>query len=167
MNEMIQELKGYKKVKAELTIRQERIRIWTDVIENNNTDKILEIFSDTPEDTFGMPKAKYRKTSPVEVELFKKEDSISTIKKIINKERDIVVSMEYRISRIEIGLNALTEEERFIINCKYIENMRWEHIEDAYNSKFRKKRNNGVTDKILQNKTIKIKRKLYELLYKI
>ena len=101
MNEMIKELKGYKVLKSELIIRQERIRIWSDVIANNNTDKILEIFTDTPEDNFGMPKAKYRKTSPTEIELLKKENSIDKIREMITKEKDIVESMKYKSDNTE------------------------------------------------------------------
>lgn len=157
------ELINYRQRKADLEIRKERVSLWQYKIDTADYDEINDLFDDTPECTLGMPKAKYKITSPTEQILFAKEIKVEQIQDWIYNEKAIISSIYYSLRKIEEGLNALTEEERFIVISKYIEKQNWLDIEESFNDRFRNKRNNRVTEKRLRNRCQDIKRKLYKL----
>ncbi len=161
---IINELINYRQRKADLEIRKERVSLWQYKVDTADYDEINDLFDDTPESTLGMPRAKYKISSPVEQVLFNKELKVEQIQDWIYNEKSIISSIYYSLRKIDEGLNALTEEERFIIVSKYIEKQNWLDIEANFNNKFRNKRNNQITEKRLRNRCQEIKKKLSSLI---
>jgi len=55
----------------------------------------------------------------------------------ISEEQSRIFHTRLEVTQIESALNALTQQERFIIECKYFEGMNWRSIEVNVNTKYR------------------------------
>lgn len=100
-------------------------------------------------------------TSPVEQELLRKESDqshvIETLKTWIEEDKSRIYPYQVEKEQIDGALNALTEQQKYIIECKYFENMMWRDIEINLNDKFRQQ--NFITDsgiKKINNKSIEL-----------
>jgi DNA-directed RNA polymerase specialized sigma subunit len=86
----------------------------------------------------GMPGSPNRNTSsPQERILTQRELTTNTILEWISEEQSRIFHTRLEVTQIESALNALTQQERFIIECKYFEGMNWRSIEVNVNSKYR------------------------------
>lgn len=66
----------------------------------------------------------------------------------ITKIEEEIKKLTKEITKIDIALSYLCDEDRFIIDKKYIENKSWMEVEDEFNIMFKKKP--PVTYKALQ-----------------
>ena len=148
-------LKRYLTNKAKISTIKERIKIWKNALES---DEIVIL--DVPETTLGMPRAKYRITSPVEKEVEYKELDRKKIKEMIREEQSKLFILETEVNKLDIAFSVLPQKDMFLIECKYFENMNWRDIEEAYNKKYNKK----VTEKRLRNKMTSIKKLILDII---
>ncbi|MFD3158696.1 hypothetical protein ACFIJ5_17950 (plasmid) [Haloimpatiens sp. FM7330] len=152
-------LKSYKLKKSLVESALERIKAYEfsldhpEVIENYYTKLNMES---------SIPKSSYRKGSIVENILDKREITNENIMKLIQKERSRIFFTKLEVEQIENSLNALTDEERFIIECKYFDNMFWRDIEIKFNDKFRE--DNYITVAGLRKINSKVLNKLRSII---
>lgn len=144
-------LKNYMTNKAKIATIKDRLEIWYKAIKSEDI-----MFIDVPESTLGMPKPKYKISSPVEKEIEYKEMDKKKIEEMIKSEESRLYSLERNIRKLDIVFNILPERDMFLIECKYFENMSWMEIEDNYNNKYKKK----ITEKRLRNKMSDIKKQI-------
>lgn len=148
-------LKRYLPNKAKISTIKERIKIWEEAI---NSDELAIL--DVPETNFGMPKAKYRISSPIEKEIEYKELDRKQIKELIKKEKSKLFGIEAEVKNLDIAFSVLPQKDIFLIECKYFENMNWCDIENAYNKKY----NKNITEKRLRNKMTSIKKLILDII---
>ncbi len=109
-------------------------------------------------------------SSPVESAVLKKENDemliVENLKEWIKEDKSRVYPLQIEKEQIDGALNALTEQQRYIIECKYFENMMWRDIETNLNDKFRQQ--NFITDsgiKKINTKSLEMIEKILELYY--
>lgn len=86
----------------------------------------------------GMPRAKNITTSPVERAVFGREESCRMLKEWIKEDGSRIYPYQRELEQINLALNALTEQARYIIELKYFEGIPfWSDIEEKFNSKFK------------------------------
>ncbi len=86
----------------------------------------------------GMPGAPLRNTqSPIERELTMKELTVDTIKDWIQDDENRIFLPKLKVEQIEMALEALTKQQKAIIEYKYFENMNWKNIEINFNKQYR------------------------------
>lgn len=152
-------LKTYKEKRATVKVTLERIEVYKNAI--NNPEEHNGIFLGTNREP-GMPTGKgYKPTSIVEYEVLEWEEQVEILKEWIREEHSRIYPLQIELEQITGALNALTEQERFIIECKYFENMFWRDIEVHFNDKYRQQ--NYITFEGLKN----INRKALNLMGKI
>lgn len=133
-------LRQYKEKKSKVDIALARIGAWEKALQNPGM--IVSIVN-ADERILGMPKGSFNITSPVERELCKEEESeqteekiIETIKELIQTEQSRIYWLKLEIDTVTIALQALSVQERFVVECKYFERMTWREIEIEYNKKY-------------------------------
>jgi len=141
-------LKNYKKNKSVVEMAQARIDAWEAAI--MNPEMILEVFSDDKSNSCWIGGGGYTKHSVVENEVMKKitrcedesmkkEKYVEILKEYIKREKSKAFMPKLEISQVESMLSSLTNQERYVVECKYFENMSWGEIEIKINEKYRQK----------------------------
>lgn len=111
----------------------------------------------------GMPRAKNNfKHSPVERFVNDKEEAIEIIKEWIEEDKSRLYPLELEINQIDAALNSLTSCQRYIVECKYFDNMQWRDIEISFNNNF--KQRNDLTVEALRKINNEAKDKLFDIL---
>lgn len=88
----------------------------------------------------GMPGAPLRNTaSPVERFITDKELTIDVLQEWIKDDESRVFFKKLEVEQINLALNSLTPQEKYIIDLKYFNDMFWRDIEINFNGKFRQK----------------------------
>ncbi|SDX78318.1 hypothetical protein [Tepidimicrobium xylanilyticum] len=151
-------LKDYKRKKSIVETTLARIENYKKAI--NNPESFTHIFLGSPIE-LGMPKSTGSKISPVEMAVTDKEKAIEILKQWIKDEHSRIYPYQIELEQIDGALEALTMQQRFIIECKYFENMFWRDIEISFNDKFRQQ--NYITYEGLK----KINKETLNLLAKI
>lgn len=86
----------------------------------------------------GMPGAPLRDTSsPVERIITKKELTVEILKEWIRQDESRIFMYKLEIEQLEKALEVLTSQEKYIIECKYFNNMFWRDIELSINNNIR------------------------------
>ena len=109
----------------------------------------------------GMIKGKGGKPlSPVEGEVLKKENDemfvVENLKEWIKEDLSRIYPLQIEVEQIEGALNALTKQQKHIIECRYFERIFWDDTEISFNNKFKttltcgqlQKKNKGSLDKL-------------------
>jgi hypothetical protein len=155
-------LRDYKRKKSVIETTLERIEVFKDAI--NNPDKHKGLFLE-PNREPGMPSAKgFRPEAPrseVEYEILEEEEQRELLKEWIEDDQSRIYPYQIEIEQLDGAMNALTKQERYIIECKYFENMFWRDIEYSFNERFR--RQNYITVEGIR----KMNRQALELMTKI
>ena len=137
----------------------ERIEVYKRALSNPEEHKGL--FLGTNREP-GMPSGKgYKPTSPVEYEVLSGEKQAEILKQWIKDEHSRIYPLQIEVEQVTGALNALPEQQRFIIESRYFENMYWREVEDRFNDKYRK--DNYITFEGLKD----INRKSLQLITKI
>lgn len=87
----------------------------------------------------GMPRGTNGGGSSVEIAIEDKEKSIELLREWIKDDLSRIYPLQIEIEQLNGALNALTKQERFIIESKYFEKMFWNDIEIGFNNQFRQK----------------------------
>lgn len=129
-------LRQYKTKKSLVESTDARIKAWEHA--RANPDIILENYYSVDSRELGMPGSPNRNTSsPQERILTERELTSNTLKEWISEEESRIFHIRLEVTQIESALNALTQQEKFIIECKFFENMNWRVIEKNVNEKYR------------------------------
>lgn len=128
-------LREYKIKKSKVESTLARIEAWS--IALNNPDEIVAIYN-TSSRELGMPRGSDIR-SPVEIAITDKEEAIEIIKEWIKDDESRIIPLKLEVEQVEIALESLTVGEKYVIDCKYFNNMFWNNIEINYNERFREK----------------------------
>lgn len=94
----------------------------------------------TVEREIGMPGAPLRNTSsPVEKFMIEKELSEEMIKEWIREDESRIFIKKLEVEQIELALDGITSQEKYIIELKYFNGLSWKEIELNYNEKFKQR----------------------------
>lgn len=126
-------LRDYKRKKSIVETTLARIHNYENAI--SNPDAFTAIFLGSSIEP-GMPRGSSTSSS-VEIAVTEKEKSIEILRQWIKDDKSRIYPYQVELEQIDCTLNALNRQERFIIECKYFENMFWRDIEIAFNDKFR------------------------------
>nr|DAR08344.1 MAG TPA: Protein of unknown function (DUF722) [Caudoviricetes sp.] len=127
-------LKDYKRKKSVVETTLARIEQYKEAL--NNPDSFEYVFLGSPREP-GMPRGTGGMKSSVELAVEDKEKAVELLKEWINDDYSRIYPYQIELEQINGALNALTRQERFIIECKYFEGMFWRDIEISYNDRFR------------------------------
>ena len=156
-------LKEYKENSYTIETTLARIDVYKKAI--GNPDSFREIYLGSSKE-IGMPNGKGGKlSSPTESSILNTEDNreeiIETLKEWIGEDLSRIYPLQVEKEQIDGALNAITKQQRFILECKYFEDMTWRDIEINLNDKYRQQ--NFITDSGIR----KINVKSVELMVKI
>jgi len=126
-------LKDYKRKKSVIETTLERIEVFKQAI--NNPEEFKGLFLGVNKEP-GMPRGTNH-NSEVEIKVLTKEQEIELLKEWIKDDQSRIYLYQIELEQINGALNALTDQQRFIIECKYFEGMFWRDIEITFNDKFR------------------------------
>lgn len=126
-------LRDYRRKKSVVETTLARIENYKKAIEN--PDSFTHIFLNSQREP-GMPRGTSNASS-VEISITDKEEAIEMLKQWIKDDKSRIYPYQIELEQIDGALGALTMQERFIIECKYFENMFWRDIEINFNDKFR------------------------------
>lgn len=157
---LIQSLKDCKCKESTIETALARVEVYKKAIEDPNS--FIQIHTDSG-NSLGMIKGKGGKpSSPVEKEIQQKEknkeETIKTLKEWINEDLSRIYPLQIEVEQIKGALNALTKQQRHIIDCKYFEKMFWRDIEISFNEEFKtyitvaqlKKKNKESLDELIK-----------------
>lgn len=161
-------LKEYKENCSTIETTLSRVRAYEKALENPTS--YTQISFSTQSDIGSIKGKGGVPSSPVEQEVIRKEnDEINnarTLKEWIKDDLSRIYPLQVEKEQIDGALNALTEQQRYIIECKYFENMMWRDIENSLNDKFRQQ--NFITDsgiKKINTKSLEMMEKILGLYY--
>ena len=142
-------LKQYKEKKAKVKSTHARISAWERIL----NDPYIELYGyKIYNREIGMPGSNSA-TSVVEREAFRDEETDELTRELleewIKEDRSRIALLEIEVEQIEKSLEGLTPWEKYIIECKYFENMYWCNIELSFNDNFKPK--NYIPSETLRN----------------
>ena len=126
-------LKDYKRKKSIIETTLLRIENFKEAIKD--PDSFRGVFRDTSK-TLGMPRSDGR-GSYIEREVIDKEEAVELLKEWIEDDSSRIYPYQLEIEQIDTALEALTKPQKYIIECKYFEDMFWREIEISFNDRFR------------------------------
>lgn len=159
-------LKNYRENKETVEIVKDRIKLWKKVQQEHADD--LEYLTDwflelKREDTYGMPKPKGAYISTLDEQVIKKEEINTIIYKFIKLAEERNDTLIRELNKLEKAIKGLKEEERFILNCKYLEmNLKTADIITSVYNAFKK----TYSAEALKKKIASIKKKIYKNMQK-
>lgn len=125
-------LRDYKRKKSVIETTLLRIEQFKKAIED--PDSFSAVLLGTSREP-GMPRGSGG--SSVEIAISNKEKAIELLREWINDDKSRIYPYQIEKEQIDAALGALTKQQRFIIECKYFEDMFWRDIEINFNEKFR------------------------------
>ena len=129
-------LKDYKRKKSVIETALLRIENYQEAI--NDPESFTHIFLGSSRE-LGMPRSTGKLTSSVELAITDKEKAVELLKEWIKDDKSRIYPYQIELEQINAALVALNKQERFIIECKYFEDMFWNDIELNFNNKHRQK----------------------------
>lgn len=139
-NYIVDRLKKYKENSSTIETTLARVEAYEEALENPTSYTNISLSSQSD---IGSIKGKGGKpSSPVEQSLIKneknEEEDARNLKEWIKEDKSRIYPLVIEKEQIDGSLNALTEEQRHVIECKYFENMIWKDIAGSVNDNFRK-----------------------------
>lgn len=126
---------------AKLNTLEERVRmlkkIRADIKQNPCHDYLLYPKSHDPTD----PKPSNRSVvSTVELALINKDKAekltLQKLDELINDCKRNIYSLQIEVSKLDLAIKNLAERERFIVELRYFDSMKWDDIETNFEIKF-------------------------------
>lgn len=153
-------LKDYKRKKSLIETTKARIEIYKKALNSPDTNWDVFLYSSPTERMLSGARDR-QGGSPVEYALIKGEKRVERLKNWIQDEKSRIYPLEVETEQVEIAMKALTKQQRFIVECKYFEDMFWRDIEIGFNDTFRQQ------NYISQDGLKKVNREALELLAEI
>lgn len=150
-------LKDYKRKKSVIETTLLRIETYKKAIED--PESFTHVLP-SPKVSLGMPRGTSI-SSPVEMAISDKEKAVEMLYEWIKDDKSRIYPYQIELEQIDGALAALNKQQRFIIECKYFEDMFWRDIEINLNDTFRQQ--NYITVEGIR----KINRQSMEILSKI
>lgn len=152
-------LRDYKRKKSVIETTRERIKVFKRALEHPEENWEVYLW---PSIDITMPRKQGGyKESTVEHAALEGEKKYRRLKEWIKDDKSRIYPLEIEVKQLEGALNALTEQQRYIIECKYFEDMFWKEIEISYNNTF------SQQNYISQEGLRKVNREALELLSEI
>jgi len=130
-------LRDYKRKKSVIETTLLRIEQFKEAL--NDPDSFSSVFIGTNKEP-GMPRGNGGiGGSTVEMSVGDKEEAVELLKEWINDDKSRIYPYQIEKEQIDAALGALTRQQRYIVECKYFEDMFWRDIEISFNDKFRQK----------------------------
>lgn len=126
-------LKDYKRKKSIVETTLLRIDTYKAAIED--PDSFTHVFLGTSRE-LGMPRGT-GKGSSVEMAVTNKEQAIELLRQWITDDKSRIYPYQIELEQINAAMGALNRQQKFIIECKYFEDMFWREIEIPFNDTFR------------------------------
>ena len=126
-------LRDYKRKKSVVETTLLRVEQFKKAIED--PDSFRYVLLGTSREP-GMPRGTSGSSS-VETAIEDKEKAIELLHEWIKDDKSRIYPYQIEKEQIDAALGALTKQQRFIIECKYFEDMFWRDIEINFNEKFR------------------------------
>lgn len=128
-----------------LTIEFSKIKIdeWLIILEKDAID-INELYPKKRQENLGIQKTN-KPTSPTEEIIERSEKIKETIKESIRLEILKIKEHEKKIKLVDILLNSLPAEDRFILELKYKEKDKWNIITRKFNKEYRNQYDEYIT----------------------
>lgn len=129
-------LRDYRRKKSVIETTLLRIESFQEAIED--PDSFTSVFVSSYTEA-GMPRAKggIGGSSSVEKSVWDREEAIELLREWIKDDKSRIYPYQIEKEQIDAALGALTKQQRYIVECKYFEDMFWRDIEINYNEKFR------------------------------
>lgn len=127
-------LKDYRRKKSVIETTLLRIDTYKAAIEDPET--FTQIFLGSHIEP-GMPRGSGRGGSSVEMAITNKEKAIELLKQWIEDDKSRIYPYQIEKEQIDAAMGALNRQQKFIIECKYFEDMFWREIEIPFNDIFR------------------------------
>lgn len=161
-------LKEYKENSSTIETTLARVKAYEKALENPTS--YTQISFSTQSDMGSIKGKGGVPSSPVEKEVINKENDemliVENLKEWIKEDLSRIYPLQIEKEQIDGALNALTEQQRYIVERKYFENMMWKDIERSLNDEFRQQ--NFITDsgiKKINSKSLELMTKILELHY--
>lgn len=153
----------YTQIKSEIKILENDLKYYSDLLKSE--DLINFDFLESKE----VISHYHLIFSPVEKEVFSTEKKIKMnhefIKKLILEIKTKIRIRKNKINRVDMSLLLLSKEDRFLIECRFFDRMKYKDISKNFESKFRfSYTENTIKNKI--NKSIKKIDRMIESIYK-
>lgn len=151
-------LRDYKSKKSELEIIEARIVEYEEIIKDPSkyATYIKSYWNIGIKVTGGL-------LNGLDEKVMSNEEMQNRLEEWIDHDKSLAFGIRSQVKRVEILLNSLNDEDRYIIDLKYIEKLGWEDIERNYNE-FR--RDKGLTISGLKKKNSSILRYLLNIINK-
>lgn len=133
-------LEDYKRKKSVIETSLERIEVFRRALNSPETGPEkwdIFLYQSPTERMLRGPIQKGSDGSPVEWAYLQGEKRIERLKNWIKDEESKIYPLQVEVKQIEIALEALTKQQRYVIECKYFEKMFWRDIEKNFNETFR------------------------------
>jgi hypothetical protein len=131
-------LKKYRYKKARIDTAYARIKGFEEILKLGNFSMLQW---NNNSDNFGMPKARNNQ-SIIETEIMIKDNNIKItaelVKQLIKNEKSRIFPLEQEIKLIDKALNALSQQDRYIVELKYMDNLDWRDVEISFFEQYRK-----------------------------
>ena len=152
-------LNNYKRNEAKIEMLKLRIAEWKDILKMDMED-IDRIYSKKA-DNLGIQKS--HNLNPMESMYIRVEDQKEKIKMWIQETENKINKMAQDNKMIDIMLQSLDEESRFIIIQKHFEKKKWNIITYQFNSKYRNEYKEYITTAGIRKKYSGSKKQLLSL----
>lgn len=154
-------LNNYKRNTASVEMLKIRINQWRDIL-NMDAEEIDKLYAKPKEENLGIQTS--RILNPIENMLIRVEEQKIKIKRWIKESEEKIKKLEEENKIVDILLESLDEESRFIITQKYYERKKWNIITYQFNSKYRNEYREYITSSGVRKKYECTKRELSHLL---
>ncbi len=157
-------LNSYKRNEATIEMLKIKINQWEDIL-TKDTEEISRIYSKPKEENLGVQTS--HNSNPIESMIIRVEDQKEKIKMWIRDSSDKIKTLEDDNKIVDILLQSLDEESKFIIMQKHFEKKKWNIITHQFNSKYRNEYHEYITSSGVRKKYDTIKKELSSLLEEI
>lgn len=127
-------LRNYKRKKSVVETALSRIGAYKQALEN--PDDFITVYLTSSREP-GMPRGNNAQHSITEAMTISKDQAIRKLQEWTREEQSKIYPLQLEIEQIDGALNALSYQERYIVESKYFEGMFWREIEIGFNKKFR------------------------------
>jgi hypothetical protein len=129
-------LKDYKRKKSFIETTKARIEVFEKALNSSEQDNWDVFLYASPTERM-LSGASSGQGSSVEYTLLRGEKRAERLKQWIKDEQSKIYPLEIEVGQIEGAMEALTKQQKHIIECKYFEEMFWRDIEISFNDTFR------------------------------
>lgn len=157
-------LNDYKRNEAMIEMLKVKINQYKDHL-TKNIQEIDEIYNKNNQENLGVQKN--RNFNPTETLYIRVEELKIKIINWINESEEKIKKIEEEKQLVEILIESLDEESKFIIIQKHFEKKKWNIITHQFNSKYRNEYNEYITSSGIRKKYNLAKMQLFYMLEEI